>query len=85
MVSKKAEQIPLAHLAIGQRGKLVKIDGGKKMTRRLEVLGIRPGKEICMASVVFNNGPVIVNLDGRLIAIGRGQAQKIYIERIWGD
>lgn len=82
MEASKAKQMPLAHLDFGQQAKLLHIDGGKKMKRRLEVLGVRPGKKVHMESVIFNRGPVIVNLDGRLVAIGRGQAQKIYVEKI---
>lgn len=81
----KNEQKPLAFLSPGQRGKLVQIDGGQKMRKRLEALGIRPGKEVCMKSAFFTRGPVVVSLDGRLIALGRGQAQKIYVEKVRED
>jgi Fe2+ transport system protein FeoA len=76
------EQKPLAYLKPGQKGQLAYIDGGEKMRRRLEVLGLRPGKEIWVKSAFFNKGPVIISLDGRLLAIGRGQAQKIYLEKV---
>ena len=76
------EQKPLAFLRPGQKGRLVQIDGGQKMRRRLEALGIRPGKEVCMKSAFFSKGPIVGSLDGRLIAIGRGQAQKIYVEKV---
>ncbi len=82
MAYKKLQQISLAQLELGEQGRLVRIDGGRKMIRRLEVLGLRPGKVVRIVSTVFERGPVIVDLDGRLLAIGRGQAQKIFLEKI---
>lgn len=84
-MGERVEQISLADLELGKRGVLTKIDGGRKMARRLETLGLRPGKEVHMTSTVFNNGPVIIDLDGRLIAIGRGQAHKIYVRDVRSD
>lgn len=54
--------------------------GGILAQKRLEILGIRPGKKITKISAHFWRGPVIVLADKTKIAIGHGLAQKIIVE-----
>lgn len=69
----------LTGISLGQEGKISKISGGGEMIRRLEALGLRPGKKVKKISSVFNRGPVIVDIDGRMVAVGHGQASRIFI------
>lgn len=48
--------------------------------RRLEALGIRPGKTIVKVSGMPFGGPVTLLLDHRQFAIGSGIASKIRVE-----
>ena len=50
------------------------------MVRKLEVLGIRPGKAITKISAQFLAGPVTVLVDGRQVAMGRGIASRVQVE-----
>jgi ferrous iron transport protein A len=74
-----AAEVALVNMKVKQGGKIAEITGGREMVRRLEALGIRPGKRIRKVSSVFDRGPVIVDLDGRMIAVGRGQASRIFV------
>jgi len=47
---------------------------------RLNSLGIIPGRKITKTSSAFAGGPVTVQVDRTLIAIGRGMAEKIIIQ-----
>ena len=48
--------------------------------RRLEALGIRPGKRITKVSSMFMRGPVTLQIDHYQVAIGHGMAGRILVE-----
>ncbi|RTZ59040.1 MAG: hypothetical protein DSZ31_04595 [Gammaproteobacteria bacterium] len=66
-----------------EEGKLVRIVGceaGKGLKKRLEGLGLTSGRTL---RVLKNGwGPVLVEVFGRKIGIGRGQAEKILVEEV---
>ncbi len=47
--------------------------------RRLEAMGLRPGKRIRKVYGMPFHGPITVSLDGRQIAIGHGISAKIKV------
>ena len=78
----------LIELREGEKGTITKISGehcgghchGKGGgTKQLENLGIRVGKEVKVVSIQ-PFGPVMIEIDGRRTALGRGRAAKIYVE-----
>ncbi len=71
--------IPLAELPTGARGKIVSIDAGQGLTRRLIQMGLFPGAEI---EVLLNEGRglILVRVRGLEVAISRGIAMKILVE-----
>jgi len=72
--------LTLAEAQEGKTYKVVSFLGGKGLRCRLEGLGIYPGQTV---KVLQNKwGPVLVEIMGRKIGIGRGQAQKILLEEI---
>ena len=74
--------IGLNELRPGQSGVVRGVVGGFGMVRRLEALGLRPGKLVTKISSQFLAGPVTVMVDGRDIAIGRGMAAKVQVEPV---
>ncbi|MBM3154522.1 MAG: ferrous iron transport protein A [Chloroflexi bacterium] len=64
----------------GQSGAVIEILGGHGLVRRLEAMGIRPGKKITKVSSTFLRGPVTFKVDHTQIAIGFGMANKIVVE-----
>lgn len=73
-------QITVAGMAVGQTGTIVQILGGHGLVRRLQALGIRPGKRITKVSSTFMRGPVTIQVDNAQIAIGFGMANRIIVE-----
>lgn len=71
----------LIELKNNEKFKISNINGGQGLIRRLRDLGLITGEEILMVKNE-NNGPIIINVKGSMIALGRGIAQKIYGERI---
>ena len=72
--------IDLTKLKSGQKGKIVEMQGGIGLIRRLESRGIRLGKRVTKVSAQFWRGPQIVKVDNSQVAIGFGMARRILIE-----
>lgn len=62
--------------------KIQHIRGGHGLIQKLQVMGIRKGQNITMASKQPFRGPVTIKVHGREITIGRGMARKILVEVI---
>jgi ferrous iron transport protein A len=75
-----SKQTTLARMSSGQTGIVFQIAGGYGLGRRLQALGIRPGKRITKVSAMFGHGPVTVQVDNTQIALGFGMAGKIIVE-----
>jgi Fe2+ transport system protein FeoA len=80
----------LIELKEGQKGIITRISGGFGMghkshggghhaVKQLENLGIRIRKEVTVTSIQ-PFGPIVIEIDGRETAIGKGRAAKIYVE-----
>ena len=72
--------ISLAELAPGEWGTVVDLRGGPGFVGRLAALGFTPGATVRM---VRNPGfgPLIVEILDTQIALGRGQALRVYVRR----
>jgi ferrous iron transport protein A len=73
------DYIDLTQLEEGESGKVVDIQGGHGLIRRLESMGIRAGKKLTKVSSQFMHGPVTLRIDNYQIAIGYGMAKKILV------
>ena len=70
----------LSDTPVGQRVRLVEIDGGKQLARRLLALGLTVGSEI---EVLQHRGRgVVVAKEGNRVALGKGIAEKIRAVRL---
>ncbi|MCP3871470.1 MAG: ferrous iron transport protein A [Gammaproteobacteria bacterium] len=67
----------LLHLPEGTRARIVQIDGGRNLARRLLSLGLRIGSEIHIVQQ-RKKGVVIANNDNR-VALGYGVADKLFM------
>ena len=72
--------ISVDQLRAGESGVVRRIEGGRGILRKLEALGVRPGKVVVKVSTVFMGGPVTVTVDGRQVAMGRGIAGRVFVE-----
>ena len=73
-------QLTLAEMKTGQRGTVVGVLGGHGLTRRLDALGIRPGKKVIKLNSTLFRGPVMLRVDNAQVAVGFGMARKIIVE-----
>jgi ferrous iron transport protein A len=73
-------RFPLDAMPSSQSGRIVALSGGRGFVSRLAALGFLPGAPVDM---VRNDGrgPVIVKIRQARVALGRGEAMKIIVER----
>jgi len=70
----------LAQLQPNEEGVVVELRGGWGMVKKLEAMGIRPGKKIVKINSQIMRGPVIVSVDGNQIALGFGVASRVVVD-----
>ncbi len=63
------------------RFKVIKINGGTNLIKKLASLGIYEGSEI-EKILSYHRGPVIVKVLNSQIAVGRGMAEKIILKEV---
>jgi ferrous iron transport protein A len=80
MTTYQNEQLTLAEMKTGQTGTVVGILGGHGLIRRLDALGIRPGKKVTKISSTLFRGPVMLRVNNTQVAVGFGMAKKIIVE-----
>jgi len=68
----------LSQLETGEIARIVAIEGGRGLRQKLYLRGLLEGKVV---RVISNYGPVTVEVDRSVVAIGHGMARKIRVER----
>ncbi len=74
-----AMMMPLAMLPDGAFARIVEVSGGRGLVRRLAELGFNAD---VLVKVLHNHspGPVLIEVKGSRVALGRGVAMKILVE-----
>lgn len=57
-----------------------KVEGGTRMQRKLEDMGLRPGIKIMKKAGQPFKGPIIIQVGTAQVAIGHGMAEKIKVK-----
>ena len=70
----------LEHAQLQSPAKVVAIDGGHGVCTHLNTLGIHVGDEIVVIARAPFRGPVLVEIHGSRVALGRGIAKKVQVE-----
>jgi ferrous iron transport protein A len=71
----------LSTLRPGEAGQVHELAGGRGFVGRLAALGFTPGARIRMMQN-FGHGPLIVLVRDTRLALGRGEAMKVLVEKI---
>jgi len=72
--------VDLTKIRPGQSGRIVELQGGEHFLRKIQSMGIRPGKKIKKVSSHFWRGPQTIEIDNLRLAIGFGMARKILVQ-----
>lgn len=76
----KDSVMSLAEINAGESAFVLDFSNGHGIAGRLTSLGFTPGVEVQMTQN-FGRGPLIVTVRGTRVALGRGEAAKISVER----
>ncbi len=71
--------VPLADMSMGSEALIHSFVGGHNFIARLATLGFTPGAPV---TIMRNHGfgPMIVSIRGARIALGRGEARRIFVQ-----
>jgi len=81
---KPAADQDLLSMKENERGHVTGITGDKALIEKLTAMGIHPGREVAKRTPKDYKGPVMVDVMGSRIALGRGMAAKIRVKVITG-
>jgi ferrous iron transport protein A len=79
-VSPLIKRISLADLRSGEQAVVKEFNAGRSVTTRFASLGLTPGAEVNMTQN-YGRGPLIVTVRGARVALGRGEAALVLVER----
>jgi ferrous iron transport protein A len=74
-------KVPLDELAPGEHGTLLAFTDERQVTNRLTSLGFTPGAAVSMTQN-YGRGPLIVTVRGTRVALGRGEAARILVQKV---
>ncbi|MEN2995065.1 MAG: FeoA domain-containing protein [Thermodesulfovibrio sp.] len=66
----------------GKKVRILKILGGKNIRQHLQCLGLHVGDIVTLKKSSFLGGPVLLEINGYDVAIGKGVASKIEVEEL---
>jgi ferrous iron transport protein A len=72
----------LLDVAKNETVQIISYTGGKGVDFKLRQLGLSPGRQIRVLRFAPLGGPVMVDVDGRSVALGRGIAASIMVEMV---
>jgi len=74
------QPVPLPSIEQDAQCVVAVLAGGLGFQKRLRSMGVREGKKLRIVAKHPFAGPLVVEVDGRKITIGRGMASKIAVE-----
>ena len=70
----------LVELPVGTSARVVSIEGGYGVLKRLQNLGIREGVTVTKVVGLFTHGPIVVRSGSVEVALGKGMAAKVSVK-----
>lgn len=71
---------PITSLETGRIAVVIRLEGGHLFQKKMGEMGIREGKTIRVVAIHPFHGPVVVEVDGREITLGRHMAEHIIVK-----
>jgi ferrous iron transport protein A len=75
-------QTTLDQIYENNKAKVIDIRGGSGIRKRLSQMGIHPGDIITVFRFGALGGPILIEVYGSQVALGRGIASRIIVEKV---
>jgi len=72
--------ITLDQVNENRKAEVIDIEGGQGIRQRLSQMGIHPGDTITILRYGALRGPILIEIHGSQVALGRGIASRITVE-----
>jgi ferrous iron transport protein A len=72
----------LIDASFGKTVRIAAFEGGRRLEAKLRQIGLMPGDTITVVRAAPLGGPLLLDVQGRLVAIGRGVASRVVVEEI---
>ncbi|MFW6126489.1 MAG: FeoA family protein [Chloroflexota bacterium] len=72
--------VSLSALHTGEHGEVINLAGGRGLLSRMTALGFTPGADVRVIQN-YGRGPIIARVRDARIALGRGEANRVYVRR----
>jgi ferrous iron transport protein B len=72
--------VTLLSMKENEKGTITEISGGPELAEKLKAMGLHPGREVAKRTPRGYRGPVMVDVMGSRVALGRGMAADILIK-----
>jgi ferrous iron transport protein A len=72
----------LVQVCENEKTKVIDIQGGQRIRQRLGQMGIHPGDTITLLRYGALRGPLLIEVHGSQVALGRGIASRILVEEL---
>jgi ferrous iron transport protein A len=72
----------LDKIAEDRKTKVIDIQGGAGVRQRLSQMGIHPGDIVTILRYGALRGPLLIEIHGSQVALGRGIASKVIVEEM---
>jgi ferrous iron transport protein A len=72
--------LPLDTVGVRKQVRVIAIEGGHRVRSHLNTLGIHVGDWLTVVERAPFRGPVLVEINGTRLALGRGVAAKVQVE-----
>ncbi len=73
---------PLDEVGENRKAKVIDIQGGWGEKRRLSQMGIHPGDVVTVVRYGALGGPMVIEVHGFQLALGRGVASQVFVEEV---
>ncbi len=74
-------EFALSRLKAGEEGTVKYLENGFELKRKLNSMGLVEGKKIKVVSKQLLRGPIVVRIGNMEIAVSRGMANKIIVQK----
>jgi ferrous iron transport protein A len=74
--------VPLSSLLPGEQGRIIAVGMGIGRQHHFRRMGLREGKIVTVIATQPARGPFVLDIEGAQIAIGRGMAMHILVEKL---